>query len=146
PSIECRAPPVAAAAGRSGWTQTGKPGTGRGSGRVADECRRLSRRPRPYSGRIRRARSQCDLQCVWQDQYCKRQGVRVTLDRVHAILLKLSLAKAAGKKAPFVLAPLQLDDECAVEPGLGEHYVRLARRLAADRRERVVREATSVEC
>ena len=51
-----------------------------------------------------------------------------------------------SEKAPFVLAPLQLDDECAFEPGLGEDHVRLTRRLAAGRRERVVRGATSVEC
>ena len=65
---------------------------------------------------------------------------------VHAILFKFSLAKAAGKKAPFSRAPLQLDDGCAFEPGLGEDHVRLTRRLAAGRRERVVRGATPVEC
>ena len=38
---------------------------------------------------------------------------------------KLVLAEGAGKEASLVLAPLQLDDEGAFEPGLGEDHVRL---------------------
>ena len=38
--------------------------------------------------------------------------------------LKLLPAKAAGKEASFVLASLQLDDEGALELGLGENHGR----------------------
>ena len=36
---------------------------------------------------------------------------------------ELVLAEGAGKEASLVLPPLQVDDECAFELGLGEDHV-----------------------
>ena len=52
-------------------------------------------------------------------------------DRLQTAFLELLLAEAAGEEASFVLAPFELDDEGALELGLGEDHGRLTRRLAA---------------
>ena len=43
-------------------------------------------------------------------------------DRLQAVLVKLPLAKAAGKKTSFVLPSFQLNDEGALELRLGENH------------------------
>ena len=43
-------------------------------------------------------------------------------NRVDAVRFELLPTKAAGKEASFVLAPFQLDDEGAFEPGLGKDH------------------------
>src|SRR5262245_33308718 len=53
-----------------------------------------------------------------------RGNARLGNDRLQAVLIKLPLAKAAGKETSFVIASLQLDDEGAFEPGLGENHER----------------------
>ena len=43
--------------------------------------------------------------------------------RLQPALRELLLAEGAGKEAALVLAPLELDDESALELGLGEDHV-----------------------